>query len=176
MADCFLGEIRMFGGNYAPENWVLCQGQTLAISQNDVLYSLIGTTYGGDGVTYFKLPDMRGRVPVHMGTGTGLTPRTIAQSFGTETEAMSAQTMPAHTHTLYAAGSEANLYNPGGNILATNTTASTVQSYTTTNALPISMHASAVQSAGSSQSHNNMMPALCVNFIIALQGYYPQRA
>lgn len=176
MSDNFYGEIRMFGGNYAPQDWALCQGQALQISQNDVLYSLIGVTYGGDGITTFNLPDLRGRVPIHMGTGAGLTPRTIGQSLGAETVTLTADTLPSHTHTLNAGSATGTLYDPAGNILAGCTTTNALQSYTTTNATPIVMNPAAIQSAGSSQAHSNMMPTLCINFIIALTGYFPQRA
>lgn len=175
MSDQFYGEIRMFGGNYAPQGWALCQGQPLQINQYDALYSLIGTTYGGDGVTTFNLPDLRGRVPVHMGTGPGLTQRTIGQSLGTENVALTTDTLPTHTHTLNAGSATGTLYDPAGNILAGCTTTNALQSYTTTNATPTAMNSAAIQSAGSSQPHNNMMPTLCINFIIALEGYFPQR-
>jgi microcystin-dependent protein len=175
MSDQFYGEIRMFGGNYAPQDWALCNGQALQISQYSTLYSLIGTTYGGDGVTTFNLPDLRGRVPIHMGTGSGLTPRTIAQSIGAESVTVTADTLPSHAHTLYAGSATGTLYDPAGNILAGCTTTNVLQSYTTTNATPIAMNPAAIQSSGSSQAHSNMMPTLCINFIIALEGYFPQR-
>jgi microcystin-dependent protein len=175
MSDQFYGEIRMFGGNYAPQDWALCQGQALPISQYSALYSLIGTTYGGDGVTTFNLPDLRGRVPIHMGTGSGLTPRAIAQSIGAESVTLTADTLPSHTHTLDAGSATGTLYDPAGNILAGCTTTNVLQSYTTTNAAPIVMNPAAIQAAGGSQPHNNMMPTLCINFIIALEGYFPQR-
>jgi microcystin-dependent protein len=175
MSDNFCGEIRMFGGNYAPQGWALCQGQTLQISQYNTLYSLIGTTYGGDGVTTFQLPDLRGRVPIHMGTGTGLTQRIIGQSLGTEDVTLMTDTLPTHTHTLNATNATGTLYDPAGNILAGCTTTNALQSYNTTTGTPIAMNPAAIQSAGSSQPHNNMMPTLCINFIIALEGYYPQR-
>lgn len=175
MSDNFCGEIRMFAGNYAPQDWALCEGQTLQISQYETLYSLIGTTYGGNGTTTFNLPDLRGRVPVHMGTGTGLTQRIIGQSLGTENVTMTVDTIPAHTHTLAAGSVVGELYDPNGNILAGCTAMNALQSYTTMNTAPTAMNAAAITSAGGSQPHNNMMPGLCINFIIALAGYYPER-
>lgn len=171
MSDCFIGEIRMFGGNYAPLGWAQCDGQTLSISQNEALYSLIGTTYGGDGSTNFKLPEMRGRIPIHRGTGTGLTPRTIAQSFGSETATVDTGQLPQHTHALYASTSNGTSNSPAGNVLAGN--ASTFQIYTATATAPVAMNPSALGMAGGNSTHQNMMPTQCVNFIIALEGIFP---
>lgn len=173
MSECFIGEIRMFGGNFAPMDWAQCDGQTLSISQNDVLYSLIGITYGGDGQTTFKLPDLRGRIPIHMGTGPGLTPRIIGQSFGTEQETVQTGTMPAHTHTLYANSAAGTSASPAGNVLASST--ATVQIYTATTTAPIAMSPGALGVVGGNQSHSNLMTTQCVNFIIALSGIYPTR-
>lgn len=176
MSDNFCGEIRMFSGNYAPQDWALCNGQTLQISQYNTLYALIGTTYGGDGVATFNVPDLRGRIPIHMGTGTGLTPRVVGQAMGTENVTLTADTIPAHTHALNATNVTGTLCDPNGNILAGCTATNLLQSYTTTNAAPTAMNAAAVSSAGGNQPHNNMMPGLCINYIIALDGYFPQKA
>lgn len=174
MSECFVGEIRMFGGNFAPVNWAQCDGQTLSISQNDVLFSLIGTTYGGDGINTFKLPDMRGRIPIHMGTGPGLTTRIIGQAFGAESVVLNTGGMPQHTHALYASSSDGTSNNPAGNVLAGST--QTVLIYTSTSTAPITMSSSALGVAGGNTAHPNMMPTQCVNFIIALAGIYPSRS
>jgi microcystin-dependent protein len=174
MSDQYIGEIRMFGGNYAPQDWAQCDGQTLQINQNDVLYSLIGTTFGGDGVTNFNLPDMRGRVPIHMGTGSGLTARVIGQSLGTENEILAPQGMPQHTHTMLANSAAGTAYNPTGNVLSAGV--NTVQIYNTNTTTPSQMNAASLLSAGGGQGHTNLAPTLCVNFIIALTGYFPSRS
>lgn len=173
MSEFFIGEIRMFGGSYAPPKWAMCNGQSLQINQNDVLFSLIGTTYGGDGVSTFQLPDFRGRVPIHMGQGVGLSYRIIGQSFGTENETLTVNNLPAHTHPLSASSSDGTAYNPSGNVLAAST--GTVQTYNPATTAPVSMNAAAVGNFGGGESHTNVMPTLCINFIIALDGYFPDR-
>lgn len=172
MSDCFVGEIRMFGGTFAPMDWAFCDGSTMPISQYDVLYSLIGTTYGGDGVTNFKLPDLRGRIPVHMGQGPGLTNRAIGTSFGTEAETLQTAHIPSHSHVI-SAGGDGTTAAPAGNYPG--------------NSIGFSLYSAAVPdslmnpaSVGSSsptpaQPHPNLMPSLCVNFIIATNGFYPTR-
>jgi microcystin-dependent protein len=135
MSDPFLGEIRMFGGSFAPRGWALCNGQTIAISQNSALFAILGTTYGGDGVTNFKLPDLQGRFPMHWGNGTGLTPRTLGELAGGENAALSISNLPAHTHvatfTPSGAGAAVNvtstvgtLPSPVGNMLGQSPAAS----------------------------------------------------
>lgn len=174
MSEYFIGEIRMFGGTFAPLDWAQCDGQLLSISQNDVLYSLLGVTYGGDGVNNFKLPDLRGRVPIHMGTGTGLTTRIIGQSFGTEAETLQSATLPSHTHALYGNSAAATAYSPTGNALAAG--AGTIQNFNATTTSAVTMNSAVLASTtGGGQSHSNLMPTLCVNFIIALSGIYPTR-
>lgn len=118
MSDPFVGEIRMFAGDYAPEGWALCNGQLLSVSQYQTLFALLGTTYGGDGSSTFALPDMRGRLPVHFGQGTGLTPRTLGASGGSETVALSTAQMPSHGHTMQASADPASTTDPSGNVLA----------------------------------------------------------
>jgi microcystin-dependent protein len=173
MSEYFIGEIRMFGGSFAPMDWAQCDGQTLSISQNDVLYSLIGVTYGGDGINNFKLPDLRGRVPIHMGTGTGLTSRIIGQSFGTEAVTLQPGNLPSHTHALYANSAAGTTNIPAGNMLAAG--ASTIQIYNAATTSAVSMNSASLTADGGSQAHSNLMPTLCVNFIIALSGIYPTR-
>jgi microcystin-dependent protein len=174
MAECFIGEIRMFGGNFAPYNWAMCNGQLMPIEQNDALFSLLGTTYGGDGNTTFGLPDLRGRVPIHMGAGPGLSNRRLGQKFGTETVTLTQSNLPNHFHGLAATSQNGTSNNPSGNILASST--NTISIYNSGTTAPVSMNIVAVGNTGGSQSHSNLMPTLCVNFIISLFGIYPSRS
>jgi microcystin-dependent protein len=171
MADAFIGEIRIFAGTFAPVGWAFCQGQLLAIAQNDALFSLIGTTYGGDGQTTFALPDLRGRFPVHQGQGPGLSNYTIGEITGTETVTLTVPQLPNHTHTANA-GSGGNNLSPAGNVWATDAGGNTAAYSDTSNA---SMAATAIGVAGGSQPHDNIQPFLGVNFIIALEGIFPPR-
>ena len=172
MAEPFLGQIIMFGGNFAPRGWAFCDGQLLQISQNSALFSLLGTMYGGDGRTTFGLPDLRGRSPIHAGTGPGLSPRSLGQKGGAETVVLNANQLPAHTHTLYANNGQPDESNPQDGFPATltNDTEGYAESSNTT------MNSNVVSSVGGGQSHNNMPPFQTVNFIIALQGIYPSRS
>lgn len=117
MSDPFVGEIRMFAGNFAPRQWAFCNGQLMAISQNDALFSLLGTIYGGDGRSSFGIPDMRGRIPMHWGTGPGLTPRPIGQKMGVESVALTANQIPSHSHTMQASTDSVSSVNPTGTVL-----------------------------------------------------------
>jgi microcystin-dependent protein len=171
MSEPYVGEIRIFAGNFAPRGWALCEGQLLAVSSNDALFSLLGTTYGGDGRTTFGLPDLRGRLPIHGGAGPGLSPRTIGQKLGTETVALTANEMPGHQHALAAATATGNQSSPGGQLPAQS---SQVMIYIEA-AADGAMAAGAIETTGGGQPHNNLMPALCVNYIIALYGLYPSR-
>lgn len=185
MADAYVGEIRMFGGNYAPEDWLPCDGRPVAISTYDVLYSLIGTTYGGDGRTTFALPDLRGRLPIGQGSGTGLTPRVLAQKGGNETVALTVSAMPAHTHAANAANTAGIQPNPTGGVWAAtvNTTtppATPVNQYIKTSEIvpPAKtgvMDPLAIGASGGNGSHDNMMPYLPLNFIICVNGFYPSQ-
>ncbi|MGE0357584.1 MAG: phage tail protein [Burkholderiales bacterium] len=170
MADPFIGEIRLFAGNFAPNGWAFCNGQVLPISENDALFSLLGTTYGGDGVTTFNLPDLRGRVPLHMGTGPGLSSRQIGQMAGAENVTLVSTQMPAHNHLAGAATGVGHLSEPAGAVPAAHRDFAAYDP-----AIGVTMHASAVQPAGGSQSHPNMPPFICLSFIIALFGIYPSR-
>ena len=172
MSEPFVGEIRMFAGNFAPRGWAFCDGQLLAISQNDALFSLLGTIYGGDGRTTFGLPDLRGRIPVHTGTGPGLTPRQIGYRGGVEQITLSKNELPVHGHPLLALDKPGDGGNPTNRTWAATSNAPPFYSDAGPN-LPMSQ--SATTSAGGSQSHSNMMPFLCVHFIIALFGIYPSR-
>jgi microcystin-dependent protein len=167
MSEPFLGEIKMFAGNFAPVGWMFCEGQLLPISENDALFTLIGTSYGGDGQVNFALPDLRGRVPLHQGAS-----YPIGQQGGSENVTLSATTMPAHSHQLWAA-SQASGSSPDGAMLAPNPEAS-ITNFGTDNALPYPQ--GQVTTAGTSQPHPNLQPYLCVNFIIALAGIYPPQS
>ncbi|WP_306050765.1 phage tail protein [Oceaniradius stylonematis] len=172
MSEPFVGEIRMFAGNFAPRGWAFCDGQLLAVSQNDALFSLLGTIYGGDGRTTFGLPDMRGRLPIHAGHGPGLSERRLGAKGGTEKVTLTVNQLPSHTHPEQGTTSNANLPDPSGNRLGTSTV---LEPFSATEALDVNMAATAVSRTGGSQSHTNLMPYLCVHFIIALFGIYPSR-
>ncbi|MFZ0041987.1 MAG: tail fiber protein [Solirubrobacteraceae bacterium] len=164
----FLGGIFMFGGNFAPQGYAFCNGQLLSISQNTALFSLLGTTYGGDGVTTFALPNLQGRVPIHSGNGAGLSPYVLGQNGGTENVTLTQGQMPAHNHVIQAGGAETTSF-PAGAVPAQN------GAYTT-GATPVQMASGALTNAGGSQPHNNIQPYLTITFIIALQGVYPSRS
>lgn len=172
MSDPFIGEIRMFAGNFAPRGWALCEGQLLAVSQNDALFSLLGTIYGGDGRTTFGLPDLRGRIPIHAGTGPGLSPRPLGQRAGAETVTLSGAQAPSHSHAVKASASVADSRSPEGRVAAETSLFDLYQSGSPSTVL----HGSSVTAVGGSQSHTNIQPFLCVNFIIALVGLYPSRS
>lgn len=171
MSEPFVGEIRMFAGNFAPRSWAFCDGQLLAVSQNDALFSLLGTIYGGDGRTTFGLPDMRGRLSVHAGTGPGLSPRRLGAKAGAENVTLTANQMPSHSHAYNGSTAAGNLNSPAGNVLAGRASDAT---YIETPA-SAQMSPNSVDNTGGSQSHTNLMPYLCVNYIIALFGIYPSR-
>lgn len=173
MAEPYLGEIRMFAGNFAPRGWALCNGQLMSISQNTALFSILGTTYGGDGRVTFGLPNLQGRYPMHWGNGAGLTPRSIGETAGSESITLLVQQIPAHNHTLNAA-TEANgdTGRAGGASLATTNT----PIYSSQNAPDAAMKAASIGMTGGSQPHDNMPPYQCVTFIIALEGIYPPRS
>ena len=171
MSEPFVGEIRMFAGNFAPRGWAFCDGQLLAVSQNDALFSLLGTIYGGDGRTTFGLPDMRGRIPIHAGSGPGLSDRRLGAKSGSETATVDVTQLPAHTHSLASTNSVTE-GNPAGNVVADT---GTKNIYADDAAPALNFSSSASQAVGGSQSHSNMMPYLCINYIIALFGIYPSR-
>jgi microcystin-dependent protein len=170
MSDPFIGEIRMFAGNFAPRGWAFCDGQLLSVAQNSALFSLFGTLYGGDGRTTFGLPDLRGRIPVHQGTGPGLTPRRLGTRVGEEAHTLSLNELPAHSHDLYASSAPADQHNPAGHVLA-----KTPVAFYDNGAVDVSLNPEAISDIGGSKAHSNLMPTLCVNFIAALVGIYPAR-
>lgn len=171
MSEPFVGEVRMFAGNFAPRGWALCDGQLMAVSQNDALFSLLGTIYGGDGRTTFGLPDMRGRIPIHAGTGPGLSPRRLGAKGGAENVTLTANQLPSHNHSISASNNlgESNL--PTDNVPARSQEAPLYTTYAAAEAMANNM----VTSVGGSRSHTNVMPYLCINYIIALFGIYPSR-
>ena len=165
MSTPYIGEIRIFAGNYAPQGWAFCDGSLLSISEFDTLFNLIGTTYGGDGQTTFALPDLRGRIPVHQGAGF-----VLGQSGGAEAVTLTTAQLPAHTHLPQAQSTPATSRAPGGNVWAV--TAATRYSPAP---LASTLDAGAIQAAGGGQPHDNLMPGLCVNFIISLFGIFPSQ-
>jgi len=164
MAQPYVGEVRMFAGNFAPAGWMFCEGQLLPISENETLFQLIGTTYGGDGQSTFALPDLRGRLPIHQGNGF-----ILAETGGAEEITMTVSQIPAHSHALLASSSASSLTDPGGNVSAQSGTFDQFQ--TTPGTTP--MAPQSVASTGGSQPHTNFQPYLCVNFIISLFGIFP---
>lgn len=167
--DPFIGEIIMFGSNFAPRGWAFCDGQLLPISQNTALFSILGTTYGGDGRTTFALPDLRGRAAIHPGRGPGLSTYTLGEKGGSETNNLNITQLPPHHHGLNAK-EEANAADPSGNYIAgtgTNAFGTTADR---------SMNANSTALSGGGQAVNNEQPFECVNFIIALQGTFPSRS
>jgi microcystin-dependent protein len=169
MSSPYIGEIRIFAGNFAPQGWAFCDGQVLAISDNDVLFNLIGTTYGGDGQSTFALPDLRGRVPIHMGTGAG-TAFTLAETGGVETVTLTTPQIPAHTHPFIVSTDAGTQPAPAGNVLATSATVAMYKFATPTTAM-----AEHTSSTGGSQPHSNFQPYVCVSFIISLFGVFPSQ-
>jgi microcystin-dependent protein len=167
VAQPFVGEIRMFAGNFAIAGWQFCEGQLLPISENETLFNLLGTTYGGDGQTTFALPDLRGRVPIHQGNGF-----TLAETGGVETVTLTASQIPSHNHNVVASTSIATKQNPSGNTLAQSTVA---KMYIQDSADQV-LSPNSIGSTGGSQPHNNFQPYLCVNFIISLFGIFPSQS
>lgn len=172
--DPYIAEIRLFPFNFAPRGWALCNGQLLPISQNTALFSLIGTTYGGDGRSTFALPDLQGRVPLNYGQSPGLSRRDLGEQGGSEAVTLLQSEMPVHTHPLTASAAAAYARSPSGEVFANQSGG--VNSYAPLGGAPPAMLAAAVTApTGGGQPHNTMAPYLTVHFCIALQGVYPQR-
>ena len=167
----YVGEIRMFAGNFAPNGWMFCEGQTLPIAENDVLFQLIGTTYGGDGQETFNLPNLASRVPIHMGTGPDGTTYQIGEMAGTEQETLTTQQIPIHTHPFLGSEQNGTEPNPTGGFSATSTTLQPYVQETPSAAFA----ATSITPAGGSQPHENTQPFLCINFIISLFGVFPSQ-
>lgn len=174
MSEPFIAEIRIFAGNFAPRRWAFCDGTLLPISQNTALFSLIGTTFGGDGRTTTALPNMQGRAPMHPGRGPGLTARRLGEKDGVETVTLSEAQMPNHTHQLRGDNDRAEQNTPVGNHGAR--TAANNRIYAAPAALEDMAGGAVPNAQGGGQAHNNVQPYLAMNFIIALQGLFPPRS
>jgi len=171
MSNPFVGEIRLFAGNFAPNGWAFCDGQLLAIADNEVLFQLIGTTYGGDGQNTYALPDLRGRVPVHQGQGSGLSPRVIGAEYGVETVALTLAQTPAHTHVMQASTNAATPGTGPANVLGASASPHIWGSGGTAGYFGLN----AVTFLQGGQPHENMGPSLGLNFIISLFGIFPSQ-
>lgn len=169
----YVGEIRMFAGNFAPNGWMFCEGQTLPISENDVLFQLIGTTYGGDGEETFNLPNLASRVPIHMGTGPSGTTYQIGEMAGTEQETLSVQQIPNHTHPMVASTALGSDSNPQNKVPAQSSVGKDI--YEANLGTTVQFSNQSVVPNGGSQPHTNTQPFLCINFIISLFGIFPSQ-
>ena len=176
MSEPFVAEIRIFAGNFAPRGWAFCDGQLLPIAQNTALFSLIGTTYGGDGRTTTALPNLQGRAPMHPGRGPGLTARRLGQKVGAETVTLSEAQIPSHSHTLRVEDPSAGA--PGGptNQSTLSRSFNALAYQTNTSASLVDMASETLSTTGGGQAHTNLQPFLTLNFIIALVGTYPSRS
>jgi microcystin-dependent protein len=167
--DPILGTITLFAGNFEPKGWAFCNGQLLSIAQNSALFSILGTMYGGDGITTFALPDLRGRVAIHAGPGPGLTARAPGEAFGEERVTLSSTQVPPHSHDLSVANVPGDIDRPAGSMLARS------PSYSATTTVTVPLNPLSISPAGGGQPHDNIQPSLCLNYIIALDGIYPSR-
>lgn len=172
----FIGQLMLVGFNFAPRGWALCNGQLLSIAQNTALFSLLGTTYGGNGVTTFALPDLRGRAPLHFGQGPGLSNYDQGQVSGTESVTLLSSQMPPHNHAVAANSNTGTATDPSGAVLASFGSAMPPEGPYTTAGPNTTLAASAVGAAGGGQPHENMPPYLVLNWIIALEGVFPSRS
>jgi len=166
MSDPYVGEIRMFAGNFAPLGWAFCEGQLVSIAEQTVLFDLIGTTYGGDGQQTFALPDLRGRIPLHMGAG-----NPIGEMAGTESVTLLNSQMPAHAHVFEGSIDVATTRIPGGNVAA-----ATIRNIYAPPGTVVTMSNTAIAATGGGQPHENRQPSLCVSFIISFFGIFPSQA
>ena len=169
MSQPFIGEIRMFGGSFAPAGWAFCDGQLLPISENDALFTLIGTTYGGDGQETFALPNLMSRIPIHEGQGLGLTNRTMGEAAGVESVTLTTQQTPIHNHQFLASTAAGNDNNVTNNVIADGPAQAFIEANPNT-----TMAANSLQPAGGSQPHENRIPLLTISYIISLFGIFPQ--
>lgn len=175
MGQPYVGEIRMFAGNFAPNGWMFCEGATLPISENEVLFQLIGTTYGGDGEETFNLPNLASRIPIHMGTGPDGTTYQIGEAAGVEEVTLSSSQIPAHNHPLVASTSASTLSPTGALLTVPTSTQQGIVPYNNAVAPATPLHPQTVQPTGGSQPHENTQPFLCINFIISLFGVFPSQ-
>lgn len=171
MTEPFIGEIRLFAGNFAPRGWAFCNGQLLPIAQNAALFSILGTTYGGDGRVNFALPNLQGRSPMHWGNGPGLSPRLLGETSGTENVTLNQNQMPTHTHPMAASTARADDDDPAGNLLAQ----ARGDTYTAPGGAATTLAPTAVTPTGGNQPFTVMQPYLAVSFIVALVGIFPAR-
>ena len=172
MSNPFIGEVRMFGGSFAPLGWAFCDGSLVPISENDTLFVLIGTTYGGDGEETFALPDLRGRVPIHQGSGPGLQTYILGQAAGTETVTITPTQIPSHSHPYTGTLNPAASTSPNNSVFAR----AAGDVYTSDLSAPAPMNAQSTSPVGGSQPHDNMMPYLAISFIISLYGIFPSQS
>jgi len=173
--DNYIGEIRLFAGNFAPKDWLLCNGAVLNISEYDTLYMLIGSAYGGDGQNTFAVPDLRGRLPVGQGNGQGLSPRLLAQVYGTESVTLVTAQLPPHNHAFNATAATATSPRPDGMLFAQTGADNLYGPAPGSDPQPQTMTASTVVAAGGNQPHANIMPSMGLNYIIAVTGIFPSR-
>jgi microcystin-dependent protein len=179
MSEPFLGQISIVSFSFPPKGWALCNGQLLQIAQNTALFSLLGTTYGGNGVQTFALPNLQSQVPIHFGQGAGLSPYALGETGGAATVTLNTNFIPAHTHTFNVTTANANAAAIGNTLLPAVPTVANAAFYAVPGAPALqaqSLASGSVGNAGGSQPHNNLMPTLTVNFIIALQGIFPSRS
>jgi microcystin-dependent protein len=172
MGTPYVGEIRMFAGNFNPAGWALCQGQQVPIDQNPTLFNLIGTTYGGDGQTYFNLPNLQSRLPVHMGSSSSLGTYTIGEVAGVETVTLTTQQIPSHSHNVNATNTGQQLA-PSGTTMPAAATPNSRNVYGPAAGAAVTMANGMIGTTGGNQPHSNIQPVLAINFIIALYGIYP---
>jgi len=175
MSEPFIAEIRIFAGNFAPRSWAFCDGQLLPIAQNTALFSLIGTTYGGDGRTTTALPNLQGRAPMHPGRGPGLTARRLGEKVGVETVTLTEAQIPSHSHSARAESANANSGTPSNTTSFASTGFDNLYQ-TNTSANLVDLSSATLSTTGGGQAHDNVQPYLTLNFIIALQGLYPSRS
>jgi len=176
MAEPFIGQIILTPYNFAPRNYAFCNGQLLSIAQNTALFSLLGTTYGGNGTTTFALPNLQGRVPMHFGQGPGLSNRSLGEQSGSESVTLTVNQIPAHNHVLKGSTTDGSTDSPTNQVLAKAVDPNTlngVNSYAAS--ANTNLNAASIDIAGLGQAHNNLQPYLCLNFVIALQGIFPSR-
>jgi microcystin-dependent protein len=173
MASPFLGEVKIFAGNFAPRGWAMCNGQLMSISQNTALFSILGTTYGGNGQTTFALPDFRSRLPVHQGQGPGLTPYNLGEMNGVENVTLLSSQIPLHNHAVNASTGAGTAVAAGGGFWATDGASRGGKLYASTGGA--AMGTGAIGQTGGGVPHNNIQPFLALNFIVALQGVFPAR-